>query len=68
MSKLPKYRIIVPHLLSYKNDESTLKWMLSPSIETSDRVTSEELAIDETQAGRQIDFSDDDEKAKSQTC
>jgi hypothetical protein len=42
--------------------------MPSPSIETADSVTSEEPGIDETQAGRQIDVSDDDEKAKSQIC
>jgi hypothetical protein len=34
--------------------------MLSPSIEINDSVTSEEPAIDETQAGRQIDDSNDD--------
>jgi hypothetical protein len=60
--------MIVPHLKPYRNDESTLKWTLFLSIEIDESVTSEEPAIDETQAGRQIDISDDDEKAKSQIC
>jgi hypothetical protein len=42
--------------------------LLFPSIQIDDSVTSEEPAIDETQAGRQSDVSDNDENAKSQIC
>jgi hypothetical protein len=48
-----------------RNDESTLKWTLFPSIEIDDAVTNDEPTIDETQARRQSDISDDGKKVES---